>query len=282
MQYSQSIFQVSSELPFLRDVLAEQLAQIGYDSFVEDDGDILNAYIQTALYDNQQLQHVLREFPFEGVTYIKTELCEDKDWNEEWEKNYLQPIIINDRCIIHTSFQQPNKDYPYDIIINPKMAFGTGHHQTTSLILQYLLEADLEGKSMLDMGCGTGVLAILARKRGANPVTAIDIDNWCTDNTRENCDINNIDDIEILTGDAALTEGRHFDMIVANINRNILLMDMPRYAASLNSNGTLIISGFYTEDVTILEEKACQMGLRLNLVRENQNWAMMCLSMTNR
>ena len=188
----------------ITDVLAALTAEIGFESFVPCEGGT-QAYIQKALFDEEALKNVLADFPIPDtdITYTLAE-PEDKDWNEEWEKNYFQPIVIGDRCVIHSTF---HTDYPkteYDIVINPQMAFGTGHHETTSSIIAELLDADLKGKSVLDMGCGTSILAILASMRGANPVTAIDIDDWCVNNSRDNIALNHIDNITVELGDASL------------------------------------------------------------------------------
>ncbi len=274
MQYSQSIFRIASQEDFVRDVLTQQLADIGYDSFIEQEDGTLAAYIPSELLSYSELQQLIEDFPFKEVTLVKTELCEDKDWNEEWERNSFQPIQIGNRCLIHAPFHKNLPECEFDIIINPKMAFGTGTHQTTSLILSRLLEMPLEGKSLLDMGCGTAVLALLARKKGANPITAIDIDDWCTQNAAENCMLNAVNDMEILLGDARLLENRHFDIILANINRNILLMDMPKYKEALLPGGTLIMSGFYNDDIPVLKEKAECLGLSFHHSANRDNWAM--------
>lgn len=274
MQYSQSTFNISANQSFVKDIWINRLSELGYESFVDLDNNDILAYIQTSQFDSDMLNNALNDFHYEGITYVKTELCEDKDWNEEWEKNYFQPIIINDDCIIHSSFQKPDKAYKYDITINPRMAFGTGHHQTTYMILSYLLSADLQNKALLDMGCGTAVLAILAAKRGAKPLTAIDIDTWCTDNAKENCQLNGVSNIDIITSDAKALSDKHFDIILANINRNILIMDMPKYVSCLNKSGKLVISGFYTEDLPLLEDKAAHLNMRLIAVTEKDHWAM--------
>lgn len=277
MQYSQSIFRINTPESFVRDVLVQQLADLGYESFVDNDDHTLTAYIPTAQLSGTALQDLLDAFPFAGVSLIRTVLSENKDWNAEWERNSFQPIQIAGELLIRAPFHEPIAGVRQEIIIHPRMAFGTGTHQTTSLILEELLQVDLQGKSVLDMGCGTGVLAILARKRGATPVTAIDIDNWCTENTAENCGLNGIDDIEILQGDARLLADRHFDLIIANINRNILLMDMPQYAKALNEDGTLLLSGFYTEDIAPLLQKAATLSLTLQHTRQKDNWAILSL-----
>lgn len=275
MQYTQVLFSVDSELGFVQDVLTQQLADIGFESFVEQADGRLAAYIPTCNFDTANLKSMIDSFPFEGVRLWETTLCEDKDWNEEWEQNSFQPIQIGSDCLIHAPFHKNLPQCKYDIVINPKMAFGTGTHQTTSLILSRLLQTNLQGKSLLDMGCGTAVLGILAKKLGASPVTAIDIDNWCTENAAENCLLNGISDMEILLGDARLLEGRSFDIILANINRNILLMDMSHYAASLNNGGILIMSGFYIDDIPVLMEEAKKHGLVQAEHLSKDNWAML-------
>ncbi len=279
MQYSQATFHIAAQESFVQDVFVAQLAEIGFETFENPTEDTLVAYIQTNSFSEETLQALLQDFPFEGITLQETALCENIDWNEEWEKHYFEPILIGDQCVIHSSFHKDLPQCQYDIIIDPKMAFGTGHHQTTSLILTELLSMDLQGKSLLDMGCGTAVLAILASLRGANPITAVDIDNWCTENAVENMALNHITNIDVILGDARVLEGKHFDIILANINRNILLMDMERYAACLNSGGTLIMSGFYTEDIPLLEAKANSLGLHLTAHHSKDNWAMIGLQL---
>ncbi len=278
MQYSQTTFQITAQDSFVQDILVAQLAEIGFETFENPTDDTLVAYIQTDSFNEEELHTLLAAFPFEGITLQETALCENIDWNAEWEKHYFEPIVIGDQCVIHSSFHKDLPTCQYDIIIDPKMAFGTGHHQTTSLILTELLSMNLQGKSLLDMGCGTAVLALLASMRGANPITAVDIDNWCTENAVENMALNKIDNIEVILGDARVLEGKHFDIILANINRNILLMDMERYVACLNTEGTLIISGFYTEDIPMLEAHANTLGLHLTAQHTKDNWAMLAFA----
>ena len=264
----------------ITDVLAALTAEIGFESFVPEEKG-MQAYIQQSLFDEEALKEVIRNFPMEDVSlsYTITE-PEDKDWNEEWEKNFFQPIVIGDRCVIHSTF---HKDYPqaeYDIVINPQMAFGTGHHETTSSILGELLDADLKGKSVLDMGCGTSILAILASRRGAEPVTAIDIDDWCVNNSRDNIALNHINNITVELGDAYLLKGRKpFDVIIANINRNILLNDLPAYTACMHSGSEIYMSGFYVEDIPAIRERGESLGLEFVHYREKHNWAAVKLIM---
>ena len=195
----------------------------------------------------------------------------DKNWNEEWEKHFFQPIVIGDKCVIHSTFHTDVPVAQYDIIIDPKMSFGTGHHATTSNMLSWILDDDMSGKRVLDMGCGTAVLGILAKKKGAASVLAIDIDEWCYDNALESASLNKVD-IQVLLGDASLLQEKQFDVILANINRNILLNDMAAYVACLPQGGCLYMSGFYTQDIPVIAECAVQLGMQQVGVKEQNNW----------
>ena len=280
MKYFEVTFSVNPCNETITDILSALTAEIGFESFVECEGG-MQAYIQQSLFDEEALKNIIADFPIPDtdITYTITE-PEDKDWNEEWEKNFFQPIVIEDRCVIHSTF---HKDYPkaeYDIVINPQMAFGTGHHETTSSILGELLDADLKGKSVLDMGCGTSILAILASMRGADPVTAIDIDDWCVNNSRDNIALNNINNITVELGDASLLEGRKpFDVIIANINRNILLNDMAAYTACMHKGSEIYMSGFYVQDIDAIRSKGESLGLKFVHYREKNNWAAVKLIM---
>lgn len=280
MKYFEVTFSVNPCNETATDILSALTAEIGFESFVECEGG-MQAYVQQSLFDEEALKSIIADFPIPDtkITYTITE-PEDKDWNEEWEKNFFQPIVIDNRCVIHSTF---HKDYPkaeYDIVINPQMAFGTGHHETTSSILGELLDADLKGKSVLDMGCGTSILAILASMRGADPVTAIDIDDWCVNNSRDNIALNNINNITVELGDASLLEGRKpFDVIIANINRNILLNDMAAYTACMHKGSEIYMSGFYVQDIDAIRSKGESLGLRFVHYREKNNWAAVKLIM---
>ncbi|MDL2212954.1 50S ribosomal protein L11 methyltransferase [Bacteroides sp. OttesenSCG-928-D19] len=274
MKYLEFQFHTTPCTETVNDVLSAVLAEAGFDSFTDNDLGI-NAYILKELFDEKILEDTLRYFPLENtqITYTWKE-AEDKDWNEEWEKNYFQPIVIDDRCVVHSTFHQNIPQVEYDILINPQMAFGTGHHETTSLIISELLNMNLENKSVLDMGCGTSILAILARMRGAKPITAIDIDDWCVQNSKENIELNHLTDIKVELGDAGLIGQRGpFDIIIANINRNILLNDMHHYVENLNPGGELYMSGFYVEDIPLIKEKAESLGLTFGHHKEKNNWA---------
>lgn len=251
------------------EILIAELGYAGFESFVETE-DGVNAYIQKEDWNENILVdiHVLNSDEFK-IEYTFEEI-EQINWNEEWEKNF-NPIVVDERCSVRAPFHdKPNTEY--DIIIEPKMSFGTGHHETTHMMIQHLLKADLEGKKVLDMGCGTGVLAILAEMRGATSLDAIDIDNWCYLNTIENVERNNCNHIQAYEGDVALLEGRSYDIIIANINRNILLNDIQYYAQSLNTGGLLFLSGFYSEDLDLITEECKTRNLFFVNNLERNNW----------
>ena len=274
MKYLEFTFRTIPCTETANDVLSAVLGEAGFESFIEQT-DGIAAYIQKQLFNEDSLQTALAEFPMPGtqVEYSYQE-AEDKDWNEEWEKNFFQPIIIDDRCVIHCTFHRDIPKAEYDIVINPQMAFGTGHHETTSLIIGELLNGNLQGKSLLDMGCGTSILAILARMRGAAPCTAIDIDEWCVRNSLENIELNHVDDITVFQGDASsLADKGPFDVIIANINRNILLNDMKHYVSRMHSGSELYMSGFYVDDIPVIQAEAERNGLSFVHQQEKNRWA---------
>ena len=272
MNYIEVRFFIEPYEEYISDVLAAELGEIGFNSFVPTE-ESLDAYVLENAFDESKLKSLLADFPFEASIDYKVTQIESKNWNEEWEKHYFEPIVIGNDCVIHSSFHKDVPKAKYDIVIDPKMAFGTGHHETTSLVIGELLQMDLEGKAVLDMGCGTAVLAILAAMRGARNLVAIDIDTWCTENSIENIAINNISGIDVKLGGAELLEGLHFDIILANINRNILLADMEQYAACLSTGGELYMSGFYVEDIPLIEAEANKNGLKLISYKEKNKWA---------
>lgn len=277
MKYFEIKFKTEPSSEVISDVLSAFAAEAGCESFVtEDDG--LTAYVQQGLFEKKKLEALLTEFPVPDVkiSYTIAE-AEDKDWNEEWEKNYFQPIIIDDQCVIHSTFHKNVPKAKYDIIINPQMAFGTGHHETTSLMLGELLLADLKDKNVLDMGCGTSILAILASKRGAKSVTAIDIDDWCISNSKDNFILNNITNINVFQGDANSLKGMDFDVVIANINRNILLNDMYHYVACMHQGSIIFMSGFYKQDITKIREEGERLGLTFQYFKEKNNWCVVKL-----
>ncbi len=251
------------------DILIAQLGEVGFESFVENDEGIL-AYIQK----EDWYEDILGSVQIMGNAKIAIDYglqeIEQENWNETWESNF-NPIQVDDQCVVRAPFHE-RANVPYDIVIEPKMSFGTGHHETTHMMLQFILDTDFEGKSVLDMGSGTGVLAILASMKGAKDVEAIDIDNWCYQNAMENMERNDRTNITVREGDAGLLGEKVYDIVLANINRNILLNDIPTYGRSLAQNGILILSGFYTEDISFISEKCGEIGLKFEKSLEKNNW----------
>ena len=266
--YLEYDFTVSPKDP-ATEILIAELGFAGFESFVENDQGV-TAYIQKEEWSADILAdiNILSNEDFK-ITYSQKEI-EQVNWNEEWEKNF-DPIFVSDSCVVRAPFHEVG-DFEYDIIIEPKMSFGTGHHETTYMMIQHLLKMDLSGKSALDMGCGTGVLAIMAEKRGATAVDAIDIDNWCYVNSLENVERNGCKTISVFEGDATLLGKKRYDIIIANINRNILLNDMATYASCLNEGGTILLSGFYKEDIPIITEECERHALKFVENFEKNNW----------
>ena len=260
------------------DILAQFLSEAGYESFVADN-DGLTAYIKNELFDRDTVNDIISAFPIQDISMdVADVFVEGRDWNQEWEQHYFKPIIVDGRCVIHSSFHKDIPHAEYDIVIDPKMAFGTGHHQTTSLIIARLLEMDLDDKSLIDMGTGTGILAILAAMRGANPVTAIEIDPMAHVNAVENVSLNGHPEIKVILGDAtALANVQPADILLANINRNIIVGDMEAYAGALKKGGTMILSGFYEEDIPVIAEAANRYGLKQVNYTSRDRWASLCL-----
>lgn len=252
-----------------RDIMLALLDNLGYDSF-EETPKGLKAYILEKDFNESELKEL---FIFQSdeyeVTYT-TDKLENKNWNEEWETNY-QPIFIDDQIHIRAPFHEAKPEYPIELLITPKMSFGTGHHQTTRLVSRLMLQMDLKDKKVLDMGTGTGVLAILAEKRGAREIEAIDNFEWAAENTAENAEANNCKNITALHGDATLLPGKSFEIVLANINRNVLMEDMKSYVDTLPSGGHLLISGFFEHDFEMLNDKATECGTTLvNKIKEDR------------
>ena len=256
---------------YIADLLASYLAEIGFESFEATETGIL-AFVAESNFDKNLFEELIRNFPYAEKINIHENLIKQVNWNEEWEKNYFEPIIIGNECVIHSTFHKDIPECKYQIIIDPKMSFGTGHHETTSLMIQQILKMELTGKSVLDMGCGTAVLAILAAKRGASLITAIDIDPWCVENSIENIEKNQCNHINVSLGTAENLGTQHFDVILANINRNILLNDIPVYASVLKPGGALLLSGFYTEDIPSIQGKLNENGIRMTEYQQKNNW----------
>lgn len=251
------------------DILMAELGEVGFESFVETETGF-SAYIQKTDWNPLILHKIdtLNSGKY-NILYEKEEI-EPVNWNSEWEKNF-EPIEIDNTVSIRAPFHE-NGNLKYNLIIEPKMSFGTGHHETTHLMVQHLLHLDLTNKSVLDMGCGTAVLAILAEKLGASAVDAIDIDHWSYENSIENVERNDCHNIQVFEGDASLLIDQQYDVIIANINRNILLNDIPVYVKTLKNKGILLLSGFYTEDIPIINDLANANGLQLVSQFERNNW----------
>lgn len=276
--YVEARFDVSPCDETSTDLLAALLCEKGYESFVPDETG-LTAYVKQELFDADAFKEVVNDFPMESVIDVKWSTVEGRDWNAEWEKNYFQPIVVDDLCVIHSSFHKDIPSMPYDIVIDPKMAFGTGHHQTTSLIIRRLLQLPIEGKRVIDMGTGTGILAILAAMRGAAKVDAIEIDAFAHVNAVENVKINNHPEINVILGDASALESLdNADIFIANINRNIITGDLKSYASRLNHGGIMLLSGFYENDIPVIMEEAVKYGLKEVTHTTCDNWA--CLQLT--
>ena len=251
------------------EILIAELGELPFESFIETENGF-SAFIQKDLWHENILADLfILDNPEFKIDYSFEEI-EQVNWNEEWEKNF-EPIEVDGKCYVRAPFHEKT-DAAYDIVIEPKMSFGTGHHETTHMMIQHLLETDVTNKKTLDMGCGTAILAILAEMKGAQPIDAIDIDNWCYLNSIENAERNNCKHITVYEGDAALLAGKKYDVIIANINRNILLNDMQQYVDCLNEKGILFLSGFYTEDIPFIDASCTEKGLQYVKKFERNNW----------
>ena len=254
----------------LKDMFMELLGEIGFDSFMDTD-DGFDAYCQEPLLNEEELNDIMQMEQFANVKLLKKELIPDQDWNATWEASY-EPVIINEFCRIRAPFHKVEGSYKYDLIIEPKMSFGTAHHETTSQIIELMLQSDFSGLNLLDMGSGTGVLAILAKKLGSATTVAIDNDEWAYRNALDNIRLNDENDIVVELGDASSLNDRQFDVILANINRNILLRDMKEYVKSLVNGGKIFFSGFYEEDLVLITKEAERLGLTYSNHVTKNNW----------
>ena len=279
MRYYEVKFTIEPYLDAYADVLSSSLAEIGFESFVPTN-DGLDAYIQQDLFDAEKLSQTMEDFPIQGllIGYDIAE-AEYEDWNAVWEEEGFHPIVIDDNIIIHDVKHSDVPNLPYDITISPKLAFGTGSHQTTRMIIRELSELELKDKKVIDAGTGTGILSIMCIKRGASEVFAYDIDEWSVENTKDNLLLNGIyNKVHVELGDVTiLGKASNADLIIANINRNILLNDLPFFCSKLKNKGLLLISGFYTEDSYLLIEAANNIGLILVKRDTEDNWCMLPL-----
>lgn len=244
------------------DLMAAFLADAGYESFVPD-SEGLTAYIKKENFDSPAIKSVLDDFPLDCLITTSNTIVPGQDWNSEWEKNYFKPIVVGQQCVIHSSFHTDVPKATYDIVIDPKMAFGTGHHATTSQVIEQILEYPISGKTVIDMGTGTGILSILSAMRGAHSVTGIEIDPAAYTNAVENIKLNHVDcTVNLILGDAsALEQLPEADLFIANINRNIITADIHNYVSHLKKDGVMLLSGFYEEDIPVIMETAAPLGL---------------------
>lgn len=272
MNYIELDCRISNELETASEILAAELSQIGFESFLDTEYG-LKAYVQLKDYDKEAVEELLKQEIYQhfGIEFTTTEI-EQQNWNDEWEKNYFDPIVIDDQCVVHSSFHTDIPSARYSILINPKMSFGTGHHETTSLMVSNMLEMDFAGKTVLDMGCGTGILGILASMKGAKQIMGIDIDEWVYDNVLENIGLNNIGNMEVKIGDATSIQGQYYDIILANIIRNVLLEDISKYSLCLHKGARLVLSGFYLEDLPLIRQEAEKNGLSYESHLEKNDW----------
>ena len=252
------------------EILIAELGETAFESFIETETGI-SAFVQKDLWTEDILNDIyILENPEFKINYTFEEI-EQVNWNEEWEKNF-SPIDVDGICHVRAPFHEPT-NATFEIVIEPKMSFGTGHHETTHMVIQHLLELELTNKKTMDMGCGTAILAILSEMKGAQPIDAVDIDNWCYLNSIENAERNNCKHISVYEGDASwLNQGQKYDLFIANINRNILLNDMASYVNCMNDNATLLLSGFYTEDIPAIQECCENLGLTYLSKKERNNW----------
>jgi ribosomal protein L11 methyltransferase len=259
--------------PEFSDIFMAELGEIGYETFTEET-DGLNAYITEDLFSETALDEIMERYlPMTPIRYSYKTL-EKKNWNEEWEKNYEPIIAANGRVRVRASFHETDPNIEYDLLINPKMSFGTGHHETTSMVLGLQMNVNHQGKKVLDVGCGTGILAILASKLGSTEVAGFDIEEWAAENSRENCQLNDCQNITIRQGTIEDEPAEQYDIVLANINRNILMRDIPKYVAFMKpAPSQLVVSGFYQQDIEDIENVAKESGLRKVQTEHKNNWA---------
>ncbi len=271
MQYTEVDIRLDSTEPF-SDILVARLNEIGFESYIEDKKG-LKAYIQTTSLNINILKEILAEIP--DVSYEIKNL-KTKNWNQYWENNF-QPVYINDKCVIRADFHDDFPDFEYQIIITPKMSFGTGHHETTFLLITEMFNIDFNDKVVLDMGTGTGILAVLASKLGAKSIVGVDFDEWAYNNAHENAKLNAISNIHLLHGDVDLIASQKFDIIIANINRNTILKDLTCYVRSMNKKCDILLSGFLEEDSLVILERSEELGLDLVVSKHKNKWKMLHL-----
>lgn len=285
MKYFEVDFQLSPLSQDACDILAALTADAGFESFEETQHGI-RGYVQQPLLDRQALEDIVNNFPIMSTNIIYTiSETEDKDWNEQWEQEGFEPIIVgNNRLAIHDGRHLPSQPADISVEIDARLAFGTGTHETTQMICEWMLDMPMKDLRVMDAGCGTGILGIVALKLKASHVTAYDIDEWSSDNTRHNAVINRVDSqLSVYCGDASLLDSKtaDYDLVLANINRNILLNDMPHFCQIMKQDAKLILSGFYTEDIPLLEARGKELGLTLTGAKNRDKWASIIMQRVN-
>jgi ribosomal protein L11 methyltransferase len=271
MNYIKIIFCINPNEEWYRDVLSAQLGEIGFESFMETELG-LEAYIPETDFNENSLKDIVQKNLSNNIIKWDKAIIEEKNWNEEWEKNYFKPLLIGNECVIRAPFHKEFPNAKFEVIIEPNMAFGTGNHETTSMMIEAILNENITGKVVLDMGCGTGILGILASMKGAEKITAIDISEWAVSGTRENAHTNGIKNITALLGDAGILGSAKYNLIFANIQRNVIVNDMKIYAENLIKGGKLFVSGFYIEDLEVVKKEAERQKLNFVGYQERNNW----------
>jgi len=269
MIYTKVSFKLTPDSEENREILVAVLSDLAFESFDESE-ELVLGYVPGESFNMEEMQEITSSLPFSVETDL--EMIPDQNWNEVWEKNYFQPLLIGGRCLIRAPFHANTAPAAFELVIEPKMAFGTGNHETTTLMAEQILDLDLSGKTVLDMGCGTGILGMLASLKGASKVTAIDIDHWSYESTMENARLNNIDNLEAKLGDASLLGEETYEVIFANIHKNVIITDLPTYEKVLQQGGKLYLSGFYTHDMADVKAKAESVGLKEKGFKEKNNW----------
>ena len=262
--------------PEFSEILMAEIAEAGFDSFLETEKGF-EAYVENEKFNQDELAAVQKKYAHVNPLLFFQDKIQKQNWNEQWERS-LEPIIVDEKCLIRAEFHKVKKKYPYEIIITPKMSFGTGHHPTTYLMIKNQMTIDHGGKRVMDAGCGTAILSIMASKLGARKVEAFDIDEWSVVNGRENIENNGCKNIHLQQG--KIDEVKlisKFDIVLANINKNVLLEDLETYSRFLNKEGFLLLSGFYTRDIDDLNKKAAQHGLKEERVDFRESWAALLL-----
>ncbi len=274
MEYIEVDIRLKEVNPY-SEILIARLNEIEFESFYEYDYG-LKGYVQTQLLDKDKLKNIISEISEQTELSFTLHKLKQKNWNAHWESNYL-PVSINDNCVIRADFHNAISDVKYEIIITPKMSFGTGHHQTTSLVMNKMFDLEFKGRSVLDVGCGTGILSVLASKLGAIDIVGLDIDNWAFENAQENATLNNISDIHFVYGNISSVINRKYDIILANINRNTILNDLTFYSEAMYDYSDIILSGFLEKDVSVILKESAKFGLELVVSKNKEKWQMLHL-----